>query len=252
MKLLLLGLLLMTSAALAQESSRVIGGYSCEQFSRPYQAALVIGYRGNWNIFCGGSLVAPCWVLTAAHCRPRAGMRVCLGKHNLKMVERTEQCLRVAEVKVYPYYNQRQNNKDYMLLRLSPCARITNAVDIIPLPSQCPGERMQCTVSGWGTISSPQVQLPSQLQCADISTVPRAECNRDYHGAISNYMLCAGIPQGGVDSCQGDSGGPLVCNGRLEGVVSWGTAVCAQPGNPGVYAKVCCAVPWIQKTINGQ
>uniref|UniRef100_A0A803T6N7 Peptidase S1 domain-containing protein n=1 Tax=Anolis carolinensis TaxID=28377 RepID=A0A803T6N7_ANOCA len=155
---------------------RIIGGYNCPQRSRAFQAALVTGRRGNWNIYCGGSLVHPCWVLSAAHCKPRRQMKVCLGKSNLRRYERTEQCLNIAEVRVHPEYDRSKNNKDYMLLRLQPCARLSDA---------------------------------------------------------------------------GDSGGPLVCNGQLEGVVSWGTYVCAQKGNPGVYAKVCCIVPWIQKTVNG-
>ncbi|XP_042296900.1 kallikrein-14-like [Sceloporus undulatus] len=253
MKLLVFGLLLMSSEAIAQNGTgeRIIGGYACPQDSRPFQAALVTGRRGNWNIYCGGSLVHPCWVLSAAHCKPRRQMKVCLGKHNLKRIERTEQCLNIAEVKVHPEYDRRQNNRDYMLLRLNPCARLTKAVRTVQLPSGCPDDGKACTVSGWGTTRSPQAQLPAQLQCAAVNIVPEQTCNKAYRGAITPFMVCAGVPQGGTDSCQGDSGGPLICNGQLEGVVSWGTYVCAQKGNPGVYAKVCCIVPWIQKTVNG-
>ncbi|XP_053123544.1 trypsin-like [Hemicordylus capensis] len=253
MKLLALGLLLMMSfSVLAQPSDRIIGGYPCQPSSRPYQAALVTGRRGNWNIYCGGSLVNECWVLSAAHCRPRRGMKVCLGKQDLKRVESTEQCLDIAEVKVHPEYNRAQNNKDYMLLRLRPCARITDAVRPVELTPDCPNGGEQCTVSGWGTIQSPQAKLPNILQCADVNVVPREQCNRAYRGAVTSYMMCAGVQEGGTDSCQGDSGGPLTCGGKLEGVVSWGTYVCAQKGNPGVYAKVCCIVPWIQQTIGNR
>ncbi|XP_054855340.1 kallikrein-14-like [Eublepharis macularius] len=250
MKLLIFGLLLMTSAVFAQPGNRIIGGYDCGERSRPYQAALVFGRKGKWNIYCGGSLIHPCWVLTAAHCKPKLGMKVCLGKQNLKKIEDTEQCLGIAEAKPHPDYKRSNNNKDYMLLRLKPCARLTEAVKTIPLPSKCPADNTPCTVSGWGTIRSPQAMLPDTLQCADVSTVPNQNCNKAYRGAITPFMMCAGVPQGGIDSCQGDSGGPLVCDGKVEGVVSWGTYVCAQKGNPGVYAKVCCVVPWIKDTIS--
>nr|XP_028597456.1 kallikrein-14-like [Podarcis muralis] len=243
-------LILEMSFAQPGTADRIIGGYVCPQQSRPYQAAIVTGRRGNWNIYCGGSLVHPCWVLSAAHCRPRPGMKVCLGKHNLKRVEQGEQCLDIAEVKVYPGYNRRQNDKDFMLLRLRPCARLSETVKTINLPTSSPTDGSVCSVSGWGTIRSPQAQLPAQLQCADVNVVPTSQCNMAYRGAITPFMMCAGVQEGGTDSCQGDSGGPLTCGGQLEGVVSWGTQVCAQRGNPGVYAKVCCVVPWIRETIN--
>uniref|UniRef100_A0A8D0B9D8 Peptidase S1 domain-containing protein n=1 Tax=Salvator merianae TaxID=96440 RepID=A0A8D0B9D8_SALMN len=168
------------SSELANTSGRIIGGYACPSNSRPFQAALVTGRKGNWRIYCGGTLVDSCWVLSAAHCKPRTGMKVCLGKHNLKKVE---------------------------------------------------------------------TKLPEQMQCANVNIVPEGTCNKAYRGAVTPFMMCAGVPDGGIDSCQGDSGGPLICGQQLEGVVSWGTYVCAQKGNPGVYAKVCCIVPWIQNTI---
>ncbi|XP_060114466.1 serine protease 1-like [Heteronotia binoei] len=252
MKLFIFGLLVVSSAVFAQPGNRIIGGYPCGELQRPYQAALVYGRRGNWNIYCGGSLVHPCWVLSAAHCKPKIGMRVCLGKQNLKKVEKTEQCFKIAEVKQHPNYERRTNDKDFMLIRLRSCAKLSDAVKTIPLPSTCPPDNAKCTVSGWGTIRSPQAKLPEILQCADVKTVPYQTCNNAYRGAITPFMMCAGVPEGGIDSCQGDSGGPLVCDGKLEGVVSWGTYVCAQKGNPGVYSKVCCVVPWIKDTIKKQ
>uniref|UniRef100_A0A670YR02 Peptidase S1 domain-containing protein n=1 Tax=Pseudonaja textilis TaxID=8673 RepID=A0A670YR02_PSETE len=146
-------------------------------------------------------------------------------------------------------YNKKKMDKDYMLIRLKPCAMITKAVNVTRLPTRCPSHGQQCSVSGWGTITSPQNKLPAKMQCANVSIVPYNQCNKAYFGKITSHMLCAGVPQGGIDTCQGDSGGPLICNGRLEGVVSWGKHVCAQKGNPGVYAKACCVVPWIQSTI---
>uniref|UniRef100_A0A8D0BFB9 Peptidase S1 domain-containing protein n=1 Tax=Salvator merianae TaxID=96440 RepID=A0A8D0BFB9_SALMN len=233
-----------TLTAARNTSGRIIGGYACPSNSRPFQAALVTGRKGNWRIYCGGTLVDSCWVLSAAHCKPRTGMKVCLGKHNLKKVESTEQCLDIAEVKVHPEYDRRRNDKDYMLLRLNPCAKLSDAVQTVQLPSGCPNDGQPCTVSGWGTIRSPQ-----GMQCANVNIVPEGTCNKAYRGAVTPFMMCAGVPDGGIDSCQGDSGGPLICGQQLEGVVSWGTYVCAQKGNPGVYAKVCCIVPWIQNTI---
>uniref|UniRef100_A0A670YT18 Peptidase S1 domain-containing protein n=1 Tax=Pseudonaja textilis TaxID=8673 RepID=A0A670YT18_PSETE len=218
---------------------RVIGGHNCKSNSRPYQAAIVTGDKGNRRIYCGGSLVHPCWVLTAAHCR------VCLGKYDLKKVEPMEQCMDIAEAISHPGYNKKKMDKDYMLIRLKPCAMITKAVNVTRLPTRCPSHGQQCSVSGWGTITSPQ----SKETKKDGQLLFSSCHHSSYFGKITSHMLCAGVPQGGIDTCQGDSGGPLICNGRLEGVVSWGKHVCAQKGNPGVYAKACCVVPWIQSTI---
>ncbi len=72
--------------------------------------------------------------------------------------------------------------------------------------------------------------------------LPDARCEEAYPaGSDGTYlpesMLCAGEVQGGRDACQGDSGGPLVAQGRLIGLVSWGSG-CGRAGSPGVYARV--------------
>uniref|UniRef100_A0A8C0JES6 Peptidase S1 domain-containing protein n=1 Tax=Chelonoidis abingdonii TaxID=106734 RepID=A0A8C0JES6_CHEAB len=111
--------------------------------------------------------------------------------------------------------------------------------------------------------------FPAMLQCANLRIISAAECRREYSNLVTDNMLCAGVPQGGIDSCQvwgvvadtlgrclgngfpGDSGGPLICDGILQGIVSWGLEECAQPNKPGVYTKVSKYIKWIQQTVRG-
>jgi len=70
-----------------------------------------------------------------------------------------------------------------------------------------------------------------------VPVTSNAVCSDAYFEYDSSAHVCAGFPQGGVDTCQGDSGGPLVAGGKLIGITSWG-AGCARAGFPGVYARV--------------
>jgi secreted trypsin-like serine protease len=82
------------------------------------------------------------------------------------------------------------------------------------------------------------------------------ECERtENSGYLTEFAhLCAGWPEGGKDGCQGDSGGPLICADEenqpvLVGVTSWGFG-CAEPGHPGVWARVSSYVDWIEENMN--
>uniref|UniRef100_A0A674IVR5 Trypsin-3-like n=1 Tax=Terrapene triunguis TaxID=2587831 RepID=A0A674IVR5_9SAUR len=240
-----------------RQGIRVIGGRNCLFGSRPYQVALL----RNGRIYCGGSLIAPKWVLTAAHCSKRIRSwitcvvslfvserttpRVHLGDYNLRAKEGTEQIRRIRNFFVHPGYNLCPRDNDFMLLELDEPAQLNNYVNTINLATRCPSPGTRCSVSGWGTTKTPQ----TIMQCADVYSVSQDSCQESYWGKITENMLCAGVEQGGIGTCQGDSGGPLVCNGQLQGVVSWGKSVCALPGQPGVYANVCKAAQWVRSTI---
>ncbi|MGH2837510.1 MAG: serine protease, partial [Thermoleophilaceae bacterium] len=102
------------------------------------------------------------------------------------------------------------------------------------------------TIAGWGNTSADGEEFPDTLQKAQVPITTDEYCESAYPEEDGwdfdpETMVCAGYPEGGVDTCQGDSGGPLFADGaaarRVVGVTSWGNG-CAQEGFPGVYARV--------------
>ncbi|XP_036414698.1 LOW QUALITY PROTEIN: trypsin-2-like [Colossoma macropomum] len=234
-------LLLLVGAAFALEDDKIVGGYECKAHSQPWQVSLNAGYH-----FCGGSLVNENWVVSAAHCY-KSRIEVRLGEHNIQVTENTEQFIPSALVIRNPNYDSWTIDNDIMLIKLSRPATLNEYVQPVALPKDCAPAGTMCTVSGWGNTMSSTADR-NKLQCLEIPILSEKDCQNSYPGMITNSMFCAGYLEGGKDSCQGDSGGPVVCNNQLQGVVSWGYG-CAEKDHPGVYAKVCKFIPWLQQTM---
>ncbi|XP_002744557.2 coagulation factor XII isoform X1 [Callithrix jacchus] len=242
---------------------RIVGGLVALPGAHPYIAALYWGHS-----FCAGSLIAPCWVLTAAHClqnRPAPEeLTVVLGqdRHN----HSCEQCqtLAVRSYRLHEAFSPVNYQHDLALLRLQEdadgsCALLSPYVQPVCLPSSATRpsqpEPAVCEVAGWGHQFEGAEEYSSFLQEAQVPFLSLERCSApDVHGAsILPGMLCAGFLEGGTDACQGDSGGPLVCEdqaaGRrltLRGVVSWGSG-CGDRNKPGVYTDVANYLSWIQE-----
>jgi len=207
--------------------------------------------------FCGGSLIARDYVLSAAHCN---GGRydVVVGRHDLD--KRDGQSIGVDKEIMHPKYNSRTTDNDYMLLRLRSPA--DNQYDLITPNSSGskPSVGSSVDVMGWGDIDIRDnvSTLSDVLMTVDVKVMSNRDCDDsegyidgskdDYNGQITNNMLCANDVANREDSCQGDSGGPLTQGDSLVGVVSWGVG-CATKDFPGVYARVSAAYDWIEGEV---
>ncbi|XP_062847080.1 trypsin-2-like [Trichomycterus rosablanca] len=236
-------LLLLAVDVSRADDDKIIGGYECPMHSQPWQIYLTYDDGVRW---CGASLINSRWAVSAAHCYVSANrLALHLGEHNIFSDEGTEQRIWAEKVIPHPNYNSVTYDNDFMLIKLSEAAVFNKYVQPIPLVSSCAVAGQKCLVSGWGNTGE---DYASVLQCLNLPVIAHSTCQNAYGSKITDNMFCAGYMEGDKDSCQGDSGGPVVCNGKLQGVVSWGYG-CAEPGFPGVYAEVCRYIDWVDTII---
>ena len=249
-------------AVAAGAEPRIVGGTTSAQGAWPSAAALVRP-DDNRNAlperqFCGGTVIAATWVVTAAHCvQQRNGMtlgpedvRIVVGINDLRAETPIEETV-VTNIIVHENYDLPYF--DMALLELA------NVVPVAPAPlftgDSAALVGSTANVVGWGIVDSLDpgnlVSAPDLREGA-VPIVARDICNQpqSYNGSIREGELCAGFDAGLPNHCFGDSGGPLyaLIDGvqQLIGVVTRGGRICEAPFIYGVYSDVSFHGNWIR------
>lgn len=241
----------------ATVTPKIVGGTDAAASTHPFQVGLMYknAVRDDFNDqFCGGTLVAQKYVVTAAHCSDFIGnaaaeVQVLAGTQRLDQSGRR---INISRVNVHPSWNTRTMDYDVSVWELSEAVTDIAFASLASAQPTVAGTSLR--VTGWGSLAY-QGYYPINLQQVDVPYVATSGGYCQYQGGITSRMICAGTA--GKDSCQGDSGGPLTLDGGsgytvLAGIVSYGNG-CALANYPGVYTNVANSgiSNYIQGIVNG-
>ncbi|NXB84014.1 GRAF protein, partial [Vidua macroura] len=200
--------------------------------------------QGKDNQSCGGFLVAPGWVMTAAQCLVHKPLTVILGAHTLQRREESWQTFQVKEYHCHPGFTSPKKGNDILLLKLNGNATSNGQVRPISFEKSKVRGSTECSVDGWGH------------RTATVTIIKQRDCLSHYPGLADN-LICGRSRSSGPpekvsllreeeeeEEGEGDAGDPLVCNNKAFGIFSY-----RHNNWPGFYTHIAPYLPWVNSVM---
>ncbi|CAH1154391.1 unnamed protein product [Phaedon cochleariae] len=239
---------------------KIFGGQDAAPGQFPYMVSIQNCRESTCKHECGGSVLAPSWIITAGHCACEGPQcQVVAGILNMSETSEWRQTVEVEKAHVHEKYLNFLDAYDISLLQLKEPLTYNDRVQPIPLPKSNWSYSGEAVVSGWGRINGNyDANIPDTLQFQK-STVPKNDECMDLiaarmHGQTNPFdvtrNVCTdnAVPDRGI--CSGDSGSPLVAEGVVIGLASWAFTPCGQAKAPSAFTRVSYFVDWIHDHMN--
>ncbi|XP_032671244.1 chymotrypsin-1-like [Odontomachus brunneus] len=247
---ILLVVCVIAKQAYGDEPEAIVGGSVATPGQFPHQISLQY-----WGLhICGGSIISPTHIITAAHCvkdMQQSSLTVVTG--SISSRPGYGQSHEIQCIQVHPGHTGLKRDgwkDDICVITLKKPITMSNVQNVIPLASRDYAiGSYRGTISGFGKTSVNSGVSPDLL-FANVNILSRKACT-DAHPknswgvAFTNENHICILEEPGIGACKGDSGGPLICNGQLVGVTSW-VVPCAL-GVPDVYTAVYPYLSWIKE-----
>ncbi|EFA05665.2 serine protease P150 [Tribolium castaneum] len=222
--------------SLPEVEDRIVGGSPAKLGQFPYQAALYLKDSDGKMFFCSGALIAPRYILTAAHCIEGSIETVLVELGTIRLDDKSGGFqVYASQGFSHPNYSPKSIANDIAVLELSKSVPMSANIQTIRLASDKLGVGVSVTLSGWGKTSSTSA-VSKTLNHVKLTTISNAVCK--------NYE----------STCSGDSGGPMVTGSGSSalhvGIVSFGSSKGCDKGYPTVYTRTAAYRAWIREHAN--
>lgn len=231
-------------------SSRIVGGVASNVLRYPF----IITIFANQQYKCGGTIISPEFILTAAHCvHDNLEYYVSVFHENTQPRNSCHEIIDIDDIYIHENYNQLNKTNDIAIIKLSKSP--TCHIDYPKLSDFVNDQNNLAYILGYGIIRPNKIEI-SELNIGQVYIQNNTFCRQRWtinsnHSLVNTEKsLCAYSPVS--DTCQGDSGGPLLIWNNtvpiLYGITSFG-AKCLDPYFPGVYTRVSFYNDWISEKI---
>ncbi|XP_045501904.1 chymotrypsin-2-like [Colias croceus] len=233
--------------------TKIVGGKNASDGAYPHQVSLKASTWMEFH-FCGGSIIFPKWVLTAAHCTKDLQAEDITVLAGTNTISSGGSRYEVDQIVRHEKFNRSSLANDIALLKTKNEFEFGPKIAPIALASKETPVGTETTAVGWGVIRN-RNELPDDLQMLTMYTVSLDECKEaykkwQYKYPLSEDQICAQL-RPGATTCSGDSGGPLIADDEIIGIVSFNAKPCGQD-YPDVFAKVYSFVDWIKDKVGSE